>query len=343
MEPKHLTGLATVPDPTNTSQLVCLSWSKSQGLLPAAKDLLTMDGDVGESYRELWKQLMSHQNTSSMMLLAPPFDPFSEALRPFIAAARRALDDNKQLDGTLRLTIGEDGPFMLSSLAVVADLLEVAYARFPYILVGTTLLVFTIIAIAFRAALAPIKMFFTVVVPLAAVFGCAVGVYQMKRLAFFGVPALTSPNGAGFYWGTPIFTCTIILGLALDYEVFLFARVVELRRQGYDNVSAVRGALVLTGPIITSAGVIMAIALGGLLLCDVPANNQIGFVMSFGVLVDTFLIRTCLVPAILTLGANLNYWPQQMPEPTKGARDLERLLCGSSNPTCGSEPVAPAC
>mmetsp|Transcript_8175 Transcript_8175/g.29739 ORF Transcript_8175/g.29739 Transcript_8175/m.29739 type:complete len:902 (-) Transcript_8175:16-2721(-) len=344
VRPIHLTGLAMLPTPGDSSKLACLRWNASGDLPFSARELLAMDGDIGEAYRDAWRRLMSENRASSMVVLAPPFDPFGEVLRPFVHVARAALPPQPPPSNSAELGAEDVAePVLMSSLAIVVDILEVAYARFPYILTGTILLVFLVVAIAFRAALAPVKMFFTVVVPLAAVFGVAVWVYQMKGLHFLGIPALTSAEGAGFYWGTPIFTCTIIIGLALDYDIFLFARVVELRQMGFDNEASVRGAIVLTGPIITSAGLIMAIALGGLLLCDVPANNQIGFVMAFGVLVDTFVIRTCLVPAVLTLASGLNYWPQRMPDATKTSRDLGALLCeraagaGASGPGPSSD------
>lgn len=82
---------------------------------------------------------------------------------------------------------------------------------------------------------------FQVVVPLAAVFGIAVWVYQFGALNWLpggpGNNPFTSPPGGGFYWAAPVFTCTIIIGLALDYDVFLFARVVELRKKGYSTLS----------------------------------------------------------------------------------------------------------
>merc|ERR1719221_459205 len=213
-----------------------------------------------------------------------------------------------------------------SCLDTIVDSVEVCYRLFPSILVGTMLLVFVFIAIAFRAALAPLKMLFTVVLPVAAVFGVSVWVYQDRVLDWLDVPALTSAPGTGFFWGTPVFTCTIILGLALDYDIFLFARVVELRQKGFDNLAAVRGGLCFTGPIITSAGLVMAIALGGLLLSEVPAEDQIGFVLAFGVLMDTFVIRICLVPSVLSQVAGLNYWPQRLPAVTKGEADLAALI-----------------
>jgi len=352
VEAKHLTSLATLSlslmreeengqaeDEIKAEGLSCLHWNSSavdalHKYPISAKMLLEMDNDIGENYRALWKRLMSQNRQSSTVILAPPFDPYGEGLRPFIHAVRRASGS----EGT-----AEANPaLLLSSGAILVDTVEVAYQRFPYILAGTIGLVFAVVAIAFRAAFAPVKMFLTVVLPLAAVFGVAVWIYQDDGLKFLHTAALSSPQDAGFYWGTPIFTSTIIIGLALDYDVFLFARVVELRRLGFENNAAVRGGLYLTGPIITSAGLIMAIALGGLLLCDVPSNNQVGFVMTFGVLMDTFVIRTCLVPAVLTLGSGLNYWPQKLPAPTKSDSNLHELFWKSSDPSSSETPSTSA-
>lgn len=332
---QHLTGLATLPgkmavdgelSDSPADGLACLHWNSTEvddlHKYPiSGKMLLAMDGDIGESYREMWSRLMSENGASSMLVLAPPFDPYGELLRVFIHTARDAL----------AATHGQGPPAMLlSSVGIVVDIVEVAYARFPYILAGTICLVFFLVAFAFKAAFAPIKMFFTVVIPLAAVFGTAVWIYQERGLDSLGITSLSTPPGAGLHWGTPVFTCTIVIGLALDYDVFLFARVLELRQEGFNNKAAIRGAIFLTGPIITSAGMIMAIALGGLLLCDVPSNNQIGFVLTFGVLVDTFVIRTCLVPAVLSLGSTLNYWPQKMPIADKSDDDLAMLFAHHS-------------
>eukprot|EP00913_Durusdinium_trenchii_P016165 g15191.t1 len=196
-------------------------------------------------------------------MLTVPFDPFSDTLWPFVLAARHALEGaTADLD---RDDASSSSVLLFGTLTVVFDIVQVTYRRLPYIVCGTVLCVFSLIAYAFRAALAPVKMLITVVVPLAAVFGVAVWHRVME-----------------------VFTCTIIIGLALDYDVFLFARVVELRKKGYSNPAAVRGGLTLTGPTITAAGLIMAIAFGGLLLSDVPSNNQIGFVMAFGVLMDSW-------------------------------------------------------
>jgi len=72
-----------------------------------------------------------------------------------------------------------------------------------------------------------------------------------------------------------------------------------------------------TGKIITAAGVIMAIAFSGLLLSGISAMNQLSFYLVFSVLFDTFIVRSLLVPSLMGLLKDVNWWPMKMPEPTK--------------------------
>ena len=72
-----------------------------------------------------------------------------------------------------------------------------------------------------------------------------------------------------------------------------------------------------TGGIITAAGVIMAIAFSGLMISSLVVMKQLGFILCFAVLVDTFVIRTILVPAIMSIADKWNWWPAKLPIPTK--------------------------
>merc|ERR1712083_1063952 len=69
------------------------------------------------------------------------------------------------------------------------------------------------------------------------------------------------------------------------------------------------------GDTITSAGMIMALTFVAELLGSVPVTNQMGFVLVFSIVVDTFVVRTVLVPAMLSLVPAMNYWPSAMPVP----------------------------
>merc|ERR1719336_709230 len=129
------------------------------------------------------------------------------------------------------------------------------------------------------------------------VYGLCTGVYQHGWLEGLNITSVTGTGGV--YWMLPVMTATILVGFALDYEIFLFSRVWEYRKAGCNNQESIARALTVTGPIISAAGLIMAFAFGGMLLQNVWAMNQLGFIMIAGIVCDTFIIRPVLVPAIL--------------------------------------------
>ena len=108
-----------------------------------------------------------------------------------------------------------------------------------------------------------------------------------------------------------------MVGLGLDYDVFLISRIYEFRLLGYtDHAAAVKG-ICATGYIITAAGMIMAVAFGGLFSSQELILNQAAFLLVFAVLLDTFVVRTICVPALLGLTDTKSWWPQELPPPTK--------------------------
>eukprot|EP00928_Gymnodinium_smaydae_P045546 TRINITY_DN30354_c0_g1_i1.p1 TRINITY_DN30354_c0_g1~~TRINITY_DN30354_c0_g1_i1.p1 ORF type:complete len:909 (-),score=96.62 TRINITY_DN30354_c0_g1_i1:280-2952(-) len=364
-------GVSTFPNPLDPSVPFSLTWNESQGSLPTAEKLLETDVRIGDvdisaAYRMLWKQLAGKTNRTAMLRIQPSFDPYGPHMQPFISCLRAELARHKSLHSAQILSstlpmasdvselviddaikkesnLAEDNDDILlySQLIIVFDLMNIIYERMPYILIAVFSICFLCIGLVFKSAFVPFKLCFTVLVPLCMVYGVAILVYQDGILDFMGVQALHGTGG--IYWAQPVFTVTILTGLALDYDIFLFARVVELRMQGFTNSAAIAGAMALTGPTITAAGLIMACAFGGLLLTDIPANNQIGFLMSFAVLMDTFVIRSCLVPAILMLASKLNYWPRRLPAETLKMEDMTRMLNFESDArghmTIAPEPI----
>ena len=111
------------------------------------------------------------------------------------------------------------------------------------------------------------------------------------------------------------------------------SRVVEYRETGWSDRASVCLAIESTGKIITSAGVIMSISFAGLLIPRTVVLNQYGFSLFVGVFLDTFLVRTFIVPAIITAAGNLsfrgrdlNWWPRLMPVPVLSPEDEDKAL-----------------
>jgi RND superfamily putative drug exporter len=106
----------------------------------------------------------------------------------------------------------------------------------------------------------------------------------------------------------PIFLIVLMMGLGMDYEVFLVTRISELRRRGRDDRTAVTEAVANTGRVITAAGLVMAASLGSMLLSSTLMLREYGLGLATAVLFDALLVRLLLVPATLALFGRYNWW-----------------------------------
>ena len=241
-------------------------------------------------------------------------DPFSRQGTDWLVQARRRLDDVKHVAEAVGFSV-----YLLDGAGAEYDADQSVYAVVPLMIGVTMAIVFVLMGLFFKSIVVPLRSVLTICLTLAWVYGLSVLVYQEGAFAGLGLNCVSKTDQIS--WLPPVMTFSIIVGLGLDYEVFIISRILEFREEGLTDNSAVLKGLYKRGGIITAAGVIMAVAFSGLLLSGELLLNQTAFMLVMAVLTDTFVIRTVLVPILMGLTGTKSWWPRNLPQANI---DLER-------------------
>ena len=163
---------------------------------------------------------------------------------------------------------------------------------------------FVLLMVAFRSVLVPLTSILMNVLSVGAAYGALVVVFQYgvgaDLFGFTEVETITN-------W-LPVMLFCILFGLSMDYHVFLLSRVREHFDHTGDNDAAVRVGLQQTGRLITGAALIMVAVFASFAGGRLVEMQQMGFGLAFAVLLDATLIRTILVPSVLKLCGNANWY-----------------------------------
>jgi len=234
-------------------------------------------------------------------IILSAFEPMGNEGPEWLRQARALLRDIEQRRGGIRLTLAGEAANCL-------DIMEKTYSLFPYMIALTMLCASVVLGLAFRSLVVPVRSLITTLLTLAWVYGGGVLTYQYGALQWTGLWGLTNKFD-GQYWMMPVICYPMVVGLCLDYDIFLLSRVAEKREEGLDPDEAIRQGLNETGGIICAAGVIMAIAFAGLMFTSMLIINIMSFYMVFAVLYDTFVVSCVLSPAMMSLLGRRHWYP----------------------------------
>jgi RND superfamily putative drug exporter len=260
---------------------------------------LRIDADLLRAYPQFRERLgffLGAGDRTTRIVVALDGSPYS----------RQALEIVRHLDDRAGAELA-GGPLAGARLAVAgptaffADIEDLAgqdLRTVGALVIGAILV---ILAVLLRSVVAPLYLLVSVLLSLLATMGICVGVFQ----GLLGQPGLA-------FW-LPPFLFVILVALGADYNIFIAGRIREEIDAGRTVAQAATEGLVLTGGTITSAGFILAGTFGALLLTPIPAVRQIGFGVGIGVLLDTFVVRTLLVPAVVVLLGRSAFWPSTAP------------------------------
>jgi RND superfamily putative drug exporter len=186
-----------------------------------------------------------------------------------------------------------------------ADYDSAVKERLPKVIGGVVMGGFFALLVGLRSLFAAVKAVVLNLLSVGASFGALVLVFQEGHgSSLFGV----GPLGAVFPI-VPILSFAVVFGLSMDYEVFLVVRVLEERRRGLDERTAVVEGLASTGRLITSAAAIMIAVFAAFTMGNFLVVKMLGFSLAMAVLIDATAVRMVVGPALLQLAGDWNWWP----------------------------------
>ena len=214
-------------------------------------------------------------------------DPFEAAALERVPVLRDAV--HGAAPGGVQVLVGDGS-------AVQADFNDAAARDLRLIVPLALLAIFVILAVLLQALVAPVLLIASVVVGFLGTLGLSV--------AFF----IYVIGDTGVDNSLPTYAFIFLVALGIDYTIFLMSRVREEARHSGTREGTLR-ALAATGPVITSAGIILAGTFSVLLTLPVTFIFDLGFMVAVGILLDTFVVRTIMVPALIELVGDRVWWP----------------------------------
>ncbi|MER7488679.1 MMPL family transporter [Streptomyces sp. NPDC126497] len=249
---------------------------------------------------------LNEKGTTALLAIIPEAGPTAVATEDAVHDIRDRVADIKGADIALTgaTALGID----------VSEKLADALPVYLLLVVGLSIL---LLMLVFRSVLVPLKAALGFLLTVGATFGITVALFQEGHLA--GLVGVDTPGPLVSF--LPILLIGILFGLAMDYEVFLVSRMREDFVHGADPQAAMVSGMGHNARVVTAAALIMTSVFGGFVLMDDPIIKSIGFALAVGVVIDAFVVRMTLVPAVMSLLGRAAWW---LPRPVdKALPDLD--------------------
>ena len=247
--------------------------------------------------KQLLDVYISKDGTATQMTVLLTGDPYSVQTADVIDALKARLNDV-----TSQVGADNDRHYTgyIGGVPVMSHDLKRTVARdFGKVQAVVVAGVFLVFVLLLRSLIAPIYLVLTVVLNYGTTMGLVTLIFQ-EGLGQEGVNYIM-----------PLFIFVLLVALGADYNIFLMSRVQEEAEKAGDVREGIRLASMYTGGIITSCGIILAGTFAALAVSPFRMLVQMGVAVAIGVILDTFVVRTLLVPAIATLLDKWNWWPRR--------------------------------
>jgi RND superfamily putative drug exporter len=275
------------------------------GLADASAFLLAMKSDASapsmagfyippqvltrDEFKKAATAFVSPDGHAVRYLVQTKLDPFStgamDQVNAILDAARGAQPNTALADA--KISMG-------GVSAGLRDTRDYYHNDFQFFVFATILIVLLIMIVLLRAIVAPLYLIGSVVISYLSALGLGVLVFQLGL-------------GQELHWSVPGLTFILLVAVGADYNLLLISRIRDESPHGI-RIGVIR-TVTSTGGVITSAGLIFAASMLGLMVASITTMIQVGFVIGVGILLDTFLVRTITVPAMAALVGRANWWP----------------------------------
>ncbi|BDB42990.1 hypothetical protein IWGMT90018_34360 [Mycobacterium kiyosense] len=220
--------------------------------------------------------------------LSPTSKEGMDQVSQILEAARSAQPNTELADAKVQLVGVPTG---------LRDTREFYNSDIKFIVIATIIIVFFILVILLRAIVAPLYLIASVLISFCSALGLAVLVFQVL---------LDEP----LHWSLPGLSFILLVAVGADYNMLLISRIRDESPHGV-RVGVIR-TVGSTGGVITSAGLIFAASMFGLIAASITTMAQAGFTIGIGIVIDTFLVRTITVPAVAAMLGQKNWWPSKL-------------------------------
>lgn len=239
--------------------------------------------------------LATDDGTKGLIQVIPTTGPSDKATIDLINNIRDT-NHRQELTGSDAISLAVTG-----STALQNDINTKLSAALPVYLLVVVGLSFILLIIAFRSILVPLKATLGFLLSVLAMFGAVVAVFQW---GWFGISDAPGPIISFI----PIISIGILFGLAMDYEFFLVSSMHEAYHETNDAHRSVLRGFAHASKVVTAAACIMVAVFAGFIFNEDITIKSIGFGLAFGILVDAFIVRLTLVPAVMVLLGKSAWW-----------------------------------
>lgn len=274
------------------------SITRPEGATISYKDISSYSTLEEEYYKEYMKNNTGYDGKTTLIYFSLVGSPYSDQSRQTIDKVRAVLADYENGEGKgTQMLLGGSSVGMFEYQKLCTDKYGIVI---PIVLVG----IFIVLMVLLRSVFTPLRLIFTLLMSIFWTLAAFILVFQ-----FWMAVSIT--------WILPIMLFCVLMGLGVDYDIFLVSRIREEVLKGMSDEEAITHAVEATGTIITLCGAVMAAAFGSMMISDMLELKEFGFVLFLAIILDATVMRMIVVPSIMVLMKKYNWWMPGLSQPQK--------------------------